>query len=143
MEQGAMRNVVVSFFAGFVIAQTVWWFVAGGSMRASAPSGSLGFLMLDVVEILAASACFALALAMAGRARRLRREPAAALLSLAAGAATATIAAPPAALVPRVLQGDGQFLFDILAAVIVSAVFGWLVSSLFSTRIPAEEATPL
>jgi hypothetical protein len=141
MEQGAMRNVVVSFFAGFVIAQAVWWFVAGGGMRAASPSGALGFLLLDVVEILAASACFALALALAGRTRRLRREPAGALLSLAAGAATATIAAPPAALVPRVLPGDGQFLFDILAAVVVSAIFGWLVSSLFSTRIPAEEAS--
>ena len=42
MEQGAMRNAIVSFFLGFILAQGVWWFAAGetfGGGTPAAPSG--------------------------------------------------------------------------------------------------------
>lgn len=145
MEQGAMRNAIVSFFLGFLGAQGAWWFAAGqtlGTSDASASGGALTlrFVLLDTVEVLVASACFAIAVALAGRARKLRRAGGALLLSLVAGATTSTIAAPPSALVPRLLAGDGQFLVDIIAAAIVSALFGWLVASAFGQ--PATPAVP-
>ena len=145
MEQGAMRNAIVSFFLGFILAQGVWWFAAGqtfGGGTPSAPSGAMRFFLLDMVEILAASTCFALAVLAAQRTRRLRRAAGALLLSFVAGATTSTVAAPPSALVPRLLAGDGQFLVDIVAAVIVSAAFGWLVASAFGNPVTPAEASP-
>jgi hypothetical protein len=140
MEQGAMRNVIVSFFVGFVVAQAVWWFAAGETFGAVAGGGfNMRFALLDVVEVLVAAACFAIAVALAARGRGLRRAGAALLLALVAGAATSTIAAPPSALVPRLLAGDGQFLVDIVAAAIVSALFGWLVASAFAVRPAAAQ----
>lgn len=140
MEQGAMRNVIVSFFVGFVVAQAVWWFVAGESFGATGTGGfNMRFALLDVVEVLVASACFAIAAALAARGRGLRRAAVALLLALVAGAATSEIAAPPSALVPRLLSGDGQFLVDIAAAAIVSALFGWLVASAFAVRPAAAQ----
>jgi hypothetical protein len=144
MEQGAMRNAIVSFFLGFVLAQAAWWFAAGGTFSGggSGPSSTLPFVLLDLVEILVASACFALAVALAGRARKLRRSGGALLLSLVAGATTSTIAAPPSALVPRLLSGDGQFVIDIIAAALVSAAFGWLVASAFGSPVSPAEPSP-
>lgn len=135
MEQGAMRNAIVSFFLGFVLAQAGWWFAAG-------ETSTLPFVLLDIVEVLVASACFALAVALTGRTRRLRRAGGALLLSLVAGATTSTIAAPPSALVPRLLAGDGQFVIDIIAAALVSAAFGWLVASAFGSPVSPAEPSP-
>ena len=135
MEQGAMRNAIVSFFLGFVLAQAAWWFAAG-------ETSTLPFVLLDIVEVLVASACFALAVALTGRARKLRRSGGALLLSLVAGATTSTIAAPPSALVPRLLAGDGQFVVDIIAAALVSAAFGWLVASAFGSPVSPAEPSP-
>lgn len=132
MEQGAMRNTIVSFFVGFVVAQGGWWLAA--SRTAGDPSGaafSLSFVLLDTVEVLVANACFAIAVALATRARRLKRSGGAMLLALVAGATTSTLTAPPSALVPRLLAGDGQFVVDIVAAAIVSAAFGWLLAAAF------------
>ncbi len=140
MEQGAVRNVIVSFFVGFVVAQAVWWFAAGESFGAAANGGfNMRFALLDVVEVLVASAGFAIAVALAARGRGLRRSGAALLLALVAGAATSTIAAPPSALTPRLLPGDGQFLVDMIAAAIASAVFGWIVASAFAVRPAAAQ----
>ncbi len=145
MEQGAMRNAIVSFFLGFVLAQGAWWVASGETFpggAGSGPSSTLPFVLLDIVEILVASACFALAVALAGRARKLRRSGGALLLSLVAGATTSTIAAPPSALVPRLLSGDGQFVIDIIAAALVSAAFGWLVASAFGSPVSPAEPSP-
>lgn len=130
-----MRNAIVSFFLGFVLAQAGWWFAAG-------ETSTLPFVLLDIVEVLVASACFALAVALTGRTRRLRRAGGALLLSLVAGATTSTIAAPPSALVPRLLAGDGQFVIDIIAAALVSAAFGWLVASAFGNPVSPAEPSP-
>ena len=57
MEQGAVRNVIVSFFVGFVAAQAVWWFAAGESFGASAGGGfNMRFALLDIVEVLVRNA---------------------------------------------------------------------------------------
>lgn len=139
-----MRNAIVSFFVGFLAAQAVWWFAAGETLNAAASGSgaafSMRYVLLDVVEVLVASACFTFALAIAGRARGLRRAGGAALLAFIAGATTSTIAAPPSALVPRLLAGDGQFFVDIVAAALVSAAFGWLVAAAF--RNPLTSPTP-
>lgn len=141
MEQGATRNVVVCFFIGFIVAQAVWWFAAGESFAAGAQgSFSMPVLLLDLVEVLVASACFAIAVVLTARGRGVRRAGTALLLALVAGAATSTIAAPPSALVPRVLAGDGQFLVEIVAAAIVSGFFGWLVASAFAVRPAAAQS---
>ena len=142
MEQGAVRNGIVSFFLGFVVAQAVWWFAAGGAGAGSAAAPSLPFILLDVVEILVASACFALALVLIARSQGLRRSAAEVLVAFVAGAITSTVAAPPSALVPRVFPGDGQFLVDIFAAAIVSGAFGWLVAAAFSNRIASRAPAP-
>jgi hypothetical protein len=143
MEQGAMRNVIVSFFVGFIAAQAVWWFAAGetfgGSGLASGAGITMRFALLDVVEILVASAAFAIVVALAARGRGLRRATGALVLALVAGATTSTVTAPPSALTPRLLAGDGQFLVDIFAAAIVSAIFGWIVASAFAVRPAAAQ----
>lgn len=143
MEQGAVRNGIVSFFVGFIVAQAVWWAAAGGTLAVAAPSGAgLAFVLLDIVEVLVASACFTFALVITGRARGLRRAGGAILLALVAGATTSTIAAPPSALVPRLLQGDGQFVVDIAVAALVSAAFGWLVAAAYANRLASSTAAP-
>jgi hypothetical protein len=145
MEQGAMRNAIVSFFVGFLAAQAVWWFAAGQTLNTSADSAgafSMRYVLLDVVEVLVASACFTFALAVAGRARGLRRAGGAALLAFVAGATTSTLAAPPSALVPRLLAGDGQFFVDIVAAALVSAAFGWLVAAAFRNPLTGGTSAP-
>jgi len=146
MEQGAMRNAIVSFFVGFLASQAVWWFAAGQTLNTAAPESagtfSMRYVLLDVVEVLVASACFTFALAIAGRARGLRRAGGAALLAFIAGATTSTIAAPPSALVPRLLAGDGQFFVDIVAAALVSAAFGWLVAAAFRNPLTAGASAP-
>jgi len=143
MEQGAMRNVIVSFFVGFIAAQAVWWFAAGetfgGGGLAAGAGLTLRFALLDVVEILVASAAFAIVVALAARGRGLRRASGALVLALVAGATTSTVAAPPSALTPRLLAGDGQFLVDIVAAAVVSAIFGWIVASAFAVRPAAAQ----
>jgi len=143
MEQGAVRNGIVSFFVGFIVAQAVWWLAAGGTLAITAPSGAgLAFVLLDIVEVLVASASFALGLGLTGRARGLRRAGGAILLALVAGATTSTIAAPPSALVPRLFAGDGQFIVDIIAAAIVSIAFGWLVAAAYSNRLASTAPAP-
>jgi hypothetical protein len=143
MEQGAMRNVIVSFFVGFIAAQAAWWFAAGetlgGNGLGSGAGFSMRFALLDVVEVLVASASFAIVVALAGRGRGLRRTAGGLLLALVAGATTSTLAAPPSALTPRLLAGDGQFLVDILAAAIVSAIFGWIVAAAFASQPAAAQ----
>jgi hypothetical protein len=144
MEQGAMRNAIVSFFLGFVAAQAVWWFAAGQTLGGNGLGTEAGFSMrfalLDVVEVLVASACFAIAVALGARGRGLKRAAGAMVLALIAGATTSTVAAPPSALTPRLLSGDGQFLVDIVVAAIVSAIFGWLVATAFAARPAATES---
>jgi hypothetical protein len=146
MEQGAMRNAIVSFFVGFLAAQAVWWFAAGETLNTSAADSagafSMRYVLLDVVEVLVASACFTFALAVAGRARGLRKAGGAVLLAFVAGATTSTLAAPPSALVPRLLAGDGQFFVDIVAAALVSAAFGWLVAAAFRNPFTAGTSAP-
>jgi len=142
MEQGAVRNGIVSFFLGFVVAQAVWWFAAGGAGAGTAGAPGLPFILLDVVEILVASACFALALGLIARSQGLRRTAGEILLAFVAGATTSTVAAPPSALVPRLFAGDAQFLVDIFAAAVVSAAFGWLVAAAFSNRLASSAPAP-
>jgi TM2 domain-containing membrane protein YozV len=77
--------------------------------------------------------------ALAARGRGLRRTGGAVVLALIAGATTSTVAAPPSALTPRLLAGDGQFLVDIIAAAIVSALLGWIVATVFAVRPAAAQ----
>ena len=132
-----MRNGIVGFFLGFILAQAGWWFAARettGSGDAAGGGASMRFVLLDTVEVLVACAFFALALALVSRTRKVVGNGKMFVLAFVAGATTSTLAAPPSALVPRFFPGDGQFVVDIIAAALVSAAFGWLVASAFTER---------
>lgn len=130
--------MVVSFVVGFVLAQTSWWFAARSAMSAAAlgSESTFRFLMLAGVEILVAAVAFGIALAVISRSRLAAASVKSCFVAFVAGATTSTVAAGPYALVPRLVQGEGQLLIYIVAAMLVSAAFGALVGAAF--REPAS-----
>lgn len=134
--------LIGSFVGGFVLAQIVWWFAArssgGTDEYALGGAPTFRFLMLAGVEILVAAACFGAAMALTARARELASVPKAWFVAFVSGAITATIAAGPYALIPRIVAGEAMLLIYIVAAAVVSALFGALVGAAFRR----EQAEP-
>ncbi len=139
-----MRNAIVGFFLGFVLAQGGWWLAAREAAGAGEDGGAaMRFLLLDTVEVLVACALFALTMTFVARGARVGGATKALVLAIVAGATTSTLTAPPSSLVPRLLPGDAQFILDIAAAAVVSAAFGWLMARAFCERDKAApEAQP-
>jgi dolichyl-phosphate-mannose--protein O-mannosyl transferase len=130
--------VVVSFVVGFVLAQTTWWFAARSAMSAAAlgSESTFRFLMLAGVEILVSAIAFGIAVALASKSRLAAASIKSCFVAFLAGATTSTVAAGPYALVPRIVEGEGQLAIYIVAAILVSAAFGALVGAAF--REPAS-----
>lgn len=137
--------LVATFVGGFLLAQIVWWFAArssgGTDEYALGGAPTFRFIMLAGVEILVAAVCFGAVLALLARARRLESTPKSWFVAFVAGATTATVAAGPYALIPRIVPGEAMLLIYIVAAAFVSAGFGALVAMAFR-REAIEEATP-
>lgn len=137
--------LILSFVFGFMAAQATWWVAAGASI-AGGDAAALGgapafrFLMIAGVEILVAAGCFAIAATLAAQGSTLDARAKSVLVSLVAGAATATIAAGPHALIPPVVKGEAQLLVYVLAAAVLSAALGALVGRAF--RAPPAQASP-
>ena len=128
--------LIATFVGGFVLAQAIWWFAArasGGGTDEYALGGAptFRFVVLAGVEVVVAAVCFGAVLALVARGRRLEGGPKSWFVALVAGATTATIAAGPYALIPRIVEGEAMLLIYIVAAAIVSAAFGALVASAF------------
>ena len=128
--------LIATFVGGFVLAQALW-FLAASSSGGGTDEYALGgaptfrFMMLAGVEVLVAAVCFGAILSLVARGRRLESAPKAWFVALVAGATTATIAAGPYALIPRIVSGEAMLLIYIVAAAIVSAAFAALVASAF------------
>lgn len=125
--------IVSSFVAGFILAQMTWWIAARSAMSAAAlgSDSTFRFLLLALVEILVAAISFGLTLVVASKSRLAAPSPKSFFVAFIAGAATATVAAGPYALIPRIVEGEAQLLVYIIAAVVVSAAFGALVGRAF------------
>lgn len=134
--------LISTFVGGFILAQAIWWFAArtsgGTDEYALGGAPTFRFIMLAGVEVLVAAACFGAVLSLLARTRRLESNPKSWFVSLVAGATTATIAAGPYALIPRIVQGEAMLLIYIVAAAIVSAAFGALVAMAFRREEMAE-----
>jgi hypothetical protein len=125
--------VVASFVVGFILCQSAWWFLARSAMSASAlgSESTFRFLMLAGVEILVAAVAFGIALAVVSRSRLAAASAKSCFVAFIAGATCSTVAAGPYALIPRIVEGEGQFLVYIAAALLISAAFGALVGAAF------------
>lgn len=125
--------IVSTFVAGFILAQATWWFAARSAMSAAAlgSESTFRFFMLAGVEILVAAVAFGVALALVSKGRMAVTSAKSFFVAVVAGATTSTVTAGPYALVPRILEGEGQLLVYIVAAVLVSAAFGALVGVAF------------
>ena len=137
--------LIATFVGGFVVAQAIWWFAArssgGTDEYALGGAPTFRFIMLAGVEVLVAAACFGALLALLARTRRLESTPKSWFVAFVSGATTATIAAGPYALIPRIVSGEGMLVIYIVAAAIVSAGFGALVAMAFR-REEIVEASP-
>lgn len=129
--------IVVSFVVGFILAQSIWWYAARSAMSAAAlgSESTFRFLMLAGVEIMVAAVAFGVALVLVSKTRHVAASVKSCFVAFVAGATTSTVAAGPYALVPRIVEGEGQLLVYIAAAIVVSAAFGALVAVAF--REPA------
>jgi hypothetical protein len=129
---------VTSFVVGFILAQSLWWFAARSAMSAAAlgSESTFRFFMLAGVEILVAAVAFGLALAFVARSRITATTVKSCFVAFVAGATTSTVTAGPYALIPRIVEGEGQLLVYIVAAVLVSAAFGALVGAAFREPAP-------
>jgi hypothetical protein len=129
--------VVTSFVVGFILAQTTWWFAARSAMSAAAlgSESTFRFFMVAGVEVLIAAVAFGIALMLVSKSRLAAASVKSCFVAFVAGATTSTVAAGPYALVPRIVEGEGQLLVYIAAAILVSAAFGALVGAAF--REPA------
>ena len=127
--------LIANFVGGFILAQVIWWFAArtsgGTDEYALGGAPTFRFLMLAGVEVLVAAICFGAVVALLARSRRMDSTPKAWFVAFVAGATTATIAAGPYALIPRIVSGEAMLLIYIVAAAIVSAGFGALVGMAF------------
>ena len=127
--------LIATFVGGFILAQAIWWFAAGSSggtdEYALGGAPTFRFLMLAGVEVLVAAVCFGAVVALVSRGRRIESAPKAWFVAFVSGATTATIAAGPYALIPRIVAGEAMLLIYIVAAAIVSALFGALFASAF------------
>jgi hypothetical protein len=129
---------VTSFVVGFILAQTAWWYAARSAMSASAlgSESTFRFLILACVEILVAAGAFGIALALVSRFRLAAASVKSCFVAFVAGATCSTVAAGPYALIPRLVEGEGQLLVYILAASLISAAFGALVGAAFREPAP-------
>ncbi len=134
-----MRNTI-GFFLGFIGSQAAWGLAVRHAAGGASGQVTLSFILLDVVLVLVACAAFMTAAVLAARLREMRITLGQVALSLIAGATTSTLTAPPSALVPRIFPGDGQFVVDIIAAAILSAAFGWIVTTVFSQPVARGDA---
>ena len=137
--------LVLSFVAGFVAAQLTWWVAARGSLSpgdavAVAGAPMFRYVMLAGAETLSSAIAFGIALMLAARSRLAPPSAKSVLLSFAVGALTATIAAGPFALIPRIVEGEAMLLIWIVAAVLVSIACGALVGAAFRDATPEEPA---
>jgi hypothetical protein len=127
--------LIATFVGGFVLAQAIWWFAArssgGTDEYALGGAPTFRFMMLAGVEVLVAAVCFGAVVGFLGRSRRMESNAKSWFVAFVAGATTATIAAGPYALIPRIVSGEGMLLIYIVAAAIVSAAFGALVAMAF------------
>jgi hypothetical protein len=134
---------IASFVVGFLLAQATWWFAArtsgGTDEYALGGAPTFRFLMLAGAEVLIAAIVFGAVMAVVSRARNVPSSTKSNFVSLVAGATTATIAAGPYALIPRIVEGELMLLIYILAAAVVSAAFGALVAMAFRGE-PITEA---
>jgi hypothetical protein len=139
--------LIGSFVGGFVLAQIVWWLAAGSSggtdEYALGGAPTFRFLMLAGVEILVAAACFGAVMSLMSRSHELDSVPKSWFVAFVSGAATATIAAGPYALIPRIVEGEAMLLIYIVAAAVVSALFGALVGAAFRREQPEPPAAAL
>ena len=131
-----MGGIVTSFVLGFVIAQSGWWLAARGVIgpdNAAALGGApvVRFALLAGVEIVVAAVAFGVVLAFVAQGRRVASNAKAYFVAFVAGAATATVAAGPFALIPPVIEGEGMLFVYIVAGGLLSAAFAWLVGRAF------------
>ena len=134
--------LIATFVGGFVLAQALWWFAArssgGTDEYALGGAPTFRFIMLAGVEVLVAAICFGAVLTLLSRMRVLSSTPKSSFVALVAGATTATIAAGPYALIPRIVEGEAMLVIYIVAAAIVSAAFGALVAMAFRGQVDPE-----
>lgn len=131
--------IVTSFIVGFILAQSTWWFAARSAMSASAlgSESTFRFFLVAGVEILIAAVAFGIALMLVSKSRLAAASVKSCFVAFVAGATTSTVAAGPYALIPRIVEGEGQLLVYIAAAILVSAAFGALVGAAFKEPAPS------
>lgn len=129
-------RIIASFVAGFILAQSAWWFAARSAMSAAAlgSESTFRFLMVAGAEILISAIAFGVAVALVSKARAVAVSFKSCFVAFVAGATTSTVAAGPYALVPRIVAGEAQLLVYIAAAILVSSAFGALVAVAFRER---------
>jgi len=138
-----MGGIVATFVLGFVMAQSAWWMAARGVVgpeNSAAFGGApvVRFALLAGVEIVVAAVAFGVVLAFVAQGRELRSSSKALFVAFIAGAATATVAAGPFALIPPVIEGEGMLFVYIVAGGLLSAAFAWLEGRAFRGAVVPE-----
>lgn len=121
--------LVVAFVVGCILAQLGWTFAARDAHALDAPA--FRFAMLAGIEILVAGVSFAGALFATAKPKLRKPDVKSVGVAFFAGALTLTVAGAPYSLVPRLVQGEAQYVILIASAAIVSAFLGALVGSAF------------
>lgn len=121
--------LVVAFIVGCILAQLGWSLAARDSQALGAPA--FRFMMLAGIEIVLAAVAFASALFAGANARPVMVSAKSAGVAFFSGVLTLTVAGTPYSLVPRLVQGEAQYVILIAAAVLVSAFLGALVGAAF------------
>lgn len=125
--------LVLAFILGCILAQLGWSLAARDAQALGAPA--FRFMMLAGIEILVAAVAFAGALFAGAKSRPCVVSAKSVGVAFFSGALTLTVAGTPYSLVPRLVQGEAQYVILIAAAVLVSAFLGTLVGAAF--RAPA------
>ena len=126
--------LALAFIAGSIVAQVTWSLLSVDSSALGAPT--FRFAMLASIEIVLATVAFTAALFASARGSLSPPTAKSCAVAFFAGALTLTVAGAPYSLVPRIVQGEAQYVILIGAAAIVSAFLGALVGSAFRT-VPA------
>ena len=131
--------LIATFVGGFLLAQLTWWLAArsagGTDEYALGGAPTFRFIMLAGVEVLVAAICFGGVVALLSRSREMHSTPKSWFVAFFCGAITATIAAGPYALIPRIVHGEAMLLIYIVAAALLSAAAGALVAMAFRTEV--------
>jgi hypothetical protein len=138
-----MGGIVATFVLGFITAQSAWWMAARGVIgpeNSAAFGGApvVRFALLAGVEIVVAAVAFGVVLAFIAQGRALASSAKAIFVAFVAGAATATVAAGPFALIPPIIDGEGMLFVYIVVGGLISAAFAWLVGRAFRGEIVPE-----